>query len=314
MPDPNKVHRENINKADFNYMFFCMMAVAVALNIFLTWIDIEGGSIYNSMFTGISGLMFWLFFWVKDDNTMGPITDYIKVPISTRLTLSSALYLAGLAAPFILYGITKLFQTSYNVTKLAIPLFGSSIEQAFQTYSAANVGNSMSWTIFLVMFDAGTMETFVYNLGLPMISVLFGLLIFQLASKDGKTLFFMSKKTFVLIVSVILIPTLAFALSHVMNKTYGLVEFVFASGFLILSNSSIYFMGMMILFWVGYHQANNLLALIIKYGFIEVANGFMSWFGFIFIPFILLVLYYVINNFDQVVTDWKLWWNSKANV
>ena len=312
MPNPFKVHRKNINRSDFNYLFFCMITVAVALSIYLDWKGVEGGGIYSSMFFGISGLMFWVFFWIKDDNTMKPITDYIRIPISTKLTLGSTLYLIGLACPFILYFISKSLNSSYNITNLSVPLFGSAIDQAFQTYSAAEISNNMAWRIFLVMFDAGTMETFVYNIGFPIISVLFGLLIFNYISKDGQTALFMSKKVFVVLIAVFLMPAGLFTLSHLMNSTYGFIEFVVASLFLIFSNASIYLMGMMALFWVGYHQANNLLALIIKYGFSEVAKGFQSWFGLMFTIFILLVSYYVVTHFPQTWYDLRDWWKNKG--
>lgn len=289
-----------------------MLVIAVALNIYLEWIGVQGGGIYSSMFFGISGLMFWVFFWIKDDNTLKPITDYIRVPISTKLSVSSTLYLIGLPFPAILYGITRMFGSSYNVTELATPLFGSAIDQAFQTFSAADVSNSMAWRIFLVMYDAGTMETFVYNIGLPIISVFFGLLIFMLASKDGEYLLFISKKWFVILFAVFFMPAVAFVLSHVMNDTYGPVQFFVASLFLLFSNGSIYIMGMMAMFWVGYHQGNNLLALILKYGGAQVAEGFASWFGLIFVPFILLLVYYVVTHFPQTWYDLRDWWQSRG--
>ena len=53
-------------------------------------------------------------------------------------------------------------------------------------FSVANIENNMAWKIVLVMFEAGTLETFVYQIGIPIISVIFGMLFFNLLTRSRK--------------------------------------------------------------------------------------------------------------------------------
>ena len=316
MPNPKKVHRRDITLGDHS-LFFFLISVAIGLAIFLAWKEVNAGYIYFSMFVGIIALMFLALLWMKDDDSLKPITEYIRIPLSSKLTIGTFMYFTGLCVPFLLFFIVKLigmkFGISYNITRLSVPIFGNAIDNAFTDYSVANIENSMAWKIVLVMFEAGTLETFVYQVGIPIISVIFGLMFFKLFTrgKEQSTVLGMSRKIFVLIFSVFVMPVLLFTLSHQMNATYTLKEYISASVFLMLSNSSLYVFGFMVLFWVGYHQSNNLLALIIKYGFADVMKGFASWFGLLFIPFILLIFFFFITRLPQTGYDIRDWWKSK---
>ncbi len=284
------------------------MFIAVILSIYLAWRDVKAGYIYIMMFFGITTLLFLVFLWIKDDRNMKPVTEYIKVPISTSLELGGLFYVVGFAIPFVLQGIVRIF-SSYNITNLSIPLFSAGINNAFQTFSTAEVGNSMAWKIFITMFDAGNMETFVYNFGLPIIGVLIALFTFKLPSSDGERWLFISRKWFVVIFGVMILPTLLFVLSHLMNQNYGFKEFVIAGIFLVVANISIYLFGVFVLFWAGYHQANNLLALIMEEGLGKVAEGFVSWFGLIFLIYFLLIILFLIRNSGQVFKELG-WWGG----
>ena len=93
MPNPNKSFQSNINGKDYSFLWFILLFIAFIGSLFQQWNGIQAGVIYVSMFTGFSIMLFLLFFFIKDDNGMKPISNYIKVPISTSTSLSSFMYL-----------------------------------------------------------------------------------------------------------------------------------------------------------------------------------------------------------------------------
>ena len=313
MPNPNKVHRTNLNKADFNYLFFAYIFIAVVINTYLMWKDVQAGLIYLTMFLSISVLMGLIFFWVKDDAHMGPITHFVKIPIASKLTLAVLFDLVGFATPILLKIILTLSSSSFSVTSLSVPLFGAGINKAFQSFSTAEIGNTMSWKLFSMVYDAGTIETYVYNFGLVLTGVMVALLIVLLISKIADNNINKKSKAkfwFVIIFSTLIQPVLLFILSHVMNKTYKFKEFIMAGLFLMFANVTIYFFGSFLLFWTGYHQANNLMYLIEVDGLAAVFGGFISIFGLFFLLIKGLEIFFVLNNWDLVRKD-LFQWKSK---
>ena len=247
------------------------------------------------MFFAIVSSITLLQFWLKDDDKLKPITDFVKVPIASKLTIACASYLSGFVAPFLVQLVIKVFKGAFNVTSLAIPLFGAELAAGAQSYSTSEILSSMAWKIYNIVFVAGTKETFTYNFGTIILGVVGGLTIFMLASKNERTLIGLSRKHFV-IGFAFLVSILAFVFSHLMNGSYTLNNFIWAAIFLLISNISIYLGGIMFSFWMGYHQGNNLLWLITEEGFRTVAEGFVSWFGLVFVLVFGLIVFYVIRK------------------
>ena len=279
MPNPNKSFQSNINGKDYSFLWFILLFIAFIGSLFQQWNGIQAGVIYVSMFTGFSIMLFLLFFFIKDDNGMKPISNYIKVPISTSTSLSSFMYLIGLTIPFLVNAIVGLF-TSFSLTSLSIPLFSGGTTSNVVSLSVAQFEESMGWKIFNIFFVAGTIETFVYNFGLMIFGAFIGIGILKLIN-GGNDLSFMKKSTFVIMVALI-ISVSFFIFSHTMNGTYTPMAFILAGLFLLISNITIYKAGIFLIFWAGYHQSNNLLYLIKTLGLVPVFEGFLCIFGLVF--------------------------------
>ena len=86
--------------------------------------------------------------------------------------------------------------------------------------------------------------------------------------------------------------------------------FIAAGIFLLVANYSIFVKGVFLLFWVGWHQGNNLLDLINKNSLGAVAGGFVSWFGLIFFVFLALLIFFVIRKNSEVWREFKSWFFS----
>lgn len=296
----------DINEQDLDLLMFFNFFIAFVGSIFLAWNEVQAGLIYAFMFLGIVCIMFLMFFFLKDDDELKPITEYVRIPFSSfGSTLTAVFYLIGLVLPIIVQFVLSLTTKAYTAVSFSVPLFGADIRSGVQSFSAARIGESMPWKLFTVMFTAGNGETFVYNFGTVLIGALIGIWTLKLLN-DGKDLPFMRKRTFVLLFAFGM-SVLLFALSHLMNSTYDLQNFIIASLFLLVSNISIYLGGVFLALWAGYHQTNNLLWLIQEEGLREVINGFISWFGLLYLIYLALLIWYVLRNGDRVSAEFRRW-------
>lgn len=307
MPNPEKVHVSSLNKKNFNILLFFNFFIAFVGSVFLAWNGVTAGIVYSFMFVGIISLIFMVTLFLRDDNSLKPITDFAKIPISTSLGLASLFYLVGMLIPAVVKGVLGIFKTSFSITSLSIPLFGTQITSA-QSFSTVEIGASMPWRIFNIMFTAGNMETLVFNFGTIIVGVLIGWFTLKLIN-GGEDLGFISKKTFILGFAFA-VSVLLFLLSHLMNQTYMATQFFVAGVFLLVANFSIYLAGVFLSFWAGYHQSSNLFYLIEVDGFVAVAEGFVSWFGLLFLVYLALIIFYVIRNWDTVKAEFSRWLGS----
>lgn len=306
-------HVSNINKQNFNFLLFFKLIVAFAGSIFLAWNDVQAGMIYTLMFVGATALLFLVFFMLKDDNSLKPITNYIKIPFATKTTLAVLFYLVGFAVPIILKLIFKLVGAGFNIVSLSIPLFGADLANAkFQTFSTAEIGTSMPWIVFVIKWVAGTIETYVFNFVFVLLGILVGIFIWQLLADDNQRAGILSKRPFIIFFGF-LFSVLGFVASHALNSTYAGVMFFIAGIFLAVSNISIYFFGAFLTFWAGYHESNNNLFLIDVHGLRTVFfEGYVSWYGLFFAVFMLLLIYYTIRKFQsgELQRDLRAWFKS----
>ena len=307
MPDPNKVHRKNLNQKDFNLLFFTNIVIAFLGSVFLAWKGVNAGFIYALMFLGTVGIMVLVNLFLSDDNSLKPISNYIRIPIASKNTLALFFYTSGFLLPILINLILKIAKSSFSLVSLSIPLFGADIAAGSQSFASAEIGESMAWKIFSIMFVAGNMETFTYNFGMVLFGVLMAILVLRLINEE-KDLGFIPRRWFVLFIAFMM-SILAFMISHALNSTYTGTAFVVAGVFLLVSNISIYNVGVFLLFWAGWHQANNLLYLIGVYGAKSVLAGFISWFGLIYLGYWILILFFLIRKWPQVAKDLGTWAN-----
>lgn len=310
MPSARRSHRRDINKKDFNLLVFVIFIVAFFGSIFMAWNMITAGIIYSLMFVGTWSSIGMIFFWISDDRRMKPITDYALIPIASSMPLAAFFFLVSLTIPIFIQLLLGLFSSPYNVTQLAVPLFGAQIRTSLQSFSVAQIGSSMPWKIFTICFSAGANETLTYNFGLVLIGVICGLFLYSLLTDKKEINLFgiipVSKRFFVMAFAQIF-AFAGFGASHVLNQTYSPANFVFAVAFLFVANMSIYFGGAFLSFWIGYHMSNNFVWLVQVEGFGAVMMGFVSLFGAFFIPLILLLINYVVRHWDAVMEDFGNW-------
>jgi hypothetical protein len=295
----------SLNKENFSLLMLVNFSMAFIGSIFLAWNGVQAGIVYTLMFVGILALMFLVFIFLKDDNTLKPITNYVGIPISTKLSLSVLFYLFGIVLPFVLNFVIGFFSKGFSITNYSVPLFASDILAGGQSFATASFGESMSWKLFNMMFVAGNIETLVYNFGLILLFVLIGVFILKLINGSKKS---EGNRYFVLIFSFAM-TTVLFSISHLLNQSYGLEQFIIAGFFLLIANTSIYLSGVFLSFWAGYHQSNNLLYLIQVEGLVPVLNGFLDWFGVLFIIYIGLQIYFLLTNWELVKKDFTKWLN-----
>jgi hypothetical protein len=288
----------DLSKSNLDLLLFVNLMIGLIGSIFLAWRGIDAGIIYSFLFLGTIAGLFLVFFHLKDDKTLKPITKYVRIPISSSQYLSGSLYLLGLLAPLLVQLILSAFFGGFAVSDLRIPVFGQEINNQLQSFSAAEIGGSMAWRIFIIMFVAGNVETFAYNFGIPIIGILMGYYVLKLYN-DVKPIGFVSAKGFILSFALVF-STILFVVSHVLNSNYATnTAFVIAAVFLIVANVSIYLAGFMLVFWAGYHQTSNLIYLVQTYGFQEVFAGFISPFGLIFAVYLALIAYSVLRSLPK---------------
>ena len=292
----------DLGKANLDLLLFVNLMIGLTGSIFLAWRGIDAGIIYSFLFLGTVAGLFLVFFHLKDDRGLKPITRYVRIPITSSQYLSGSLYLLGLLAPFLIQFVLSVAFGGFVVSDLRVPVFGQEINNQLQSFSAAEIGGSMAWRIFIIMFVAGNIETFAYNFGIPIIGILMGYYVLKLFN-DVKNIGFVTPKAFILSFALAF-STILFVVSHVLNANYVTnTAFVIAAVFLIVSNISIYLAGFMLVFWAGYHQTNNLIYLIQQYGFSEVFAGFISPFGLIFALYLALIAYSVLRNLPKAQAE-----------
>ncbi len=280
---------------NYNLLLLLVVVIAVLGSLFLAWKNVHAGIIYTLMFvTGIALIYFVTLLLKGEDKDLQGLTKFAKVPFSSTLGLSAFFGLIGFGLPVVLKLIFQ--STSFNVTNLSIPLFGAGIDTAFQSFSAAEIGSSLSWQLFTTMFTAGVIETMIFNFITVYIGIGLGVVVFKLLGGGREKL---GVGRWPVLVFAFIFSIVVFALSHLMNSTYDLSAFIFAGIFLLVANISIYVSGAFIMFWVFYHMSNNLMYLVELKGLgVILADGFFSGFGILFVSLLVLMIYFVISRWS----------------
>lgn len=278
------------------YFFFVVFLVGVT---FLMFKGVLAGTIYTIMILGGLLSLFFSFQFVKGEGGVrNTLNRFARVPFSEKLGLSVLFFLAGFLFPIVLQFVFGLFGSGFSVTSFSVPLFGNQLSG--QSFSAAVVGSSPAWNFFVTSFSAGVGESLVFNFALVFAGLLLSLLFVRLLSKRG----FVPGRFLVVFLSLFFVGCL-FVGAHVLNSTYvGFGAFFAAFVFVMVANISIYFFGVLLTFWIGYHISNNQLWLIGQYGWdVFVRDVLFSWYGGFLLLFFVLLFYYLLNNWFFVRRD-----------
>ena len=297
---------------DFNLLLYINLVITIVGIIYLAWKKFDAGYIYFIMISGFFTLISMTFLFVKNEKSIRGLTNYIKIPFAVNLGLACFFYLMGKLMPYVIELVIVFFKgvfgvgQGFHVHSFAIPFFGSEINQAYTSFSTAQIGISQSMENFVIEFVSGNCETFVYNFGAMIIGGVVGIGLFNLMSSDGKKVGFLSKKFFILIVAFVF-SIATFMISHTLNGSYSGFMFVVAGLFLLVGNFSIYKLGVFLSFWFGYHQSNNQIWLITQEGFRQVMSGYISVYGVIYFFMFGVIIFYVIRNWSSIKVSFRKW-------
>jgi hypothetical protein len=301
----NITQAKQLNKVDFNFLMLVFLAVSFAGLWFLASKGVNTALIYTLMFLGSGVFLSLIFVWVKDDNTIGGLTQYFPIPLSKGLPMAIVAYLGLFAIPIIISLISV--NVSASVADWNAPLMGTG-DLGGQTFSAIETGQSIENKLFTIGVVAGTHETFAFNFVAVYISAIIALFIFQLMSKKDKVLG-IEKGKFIKVVAL-LITTIAFIGIHLLNGSYQGINYVIAGGFILLMNIFVYYFRVPIEGVIGWHTGNNLTFLYYLEGAKVFFSGFLSLFGGLFIFFHALMIFYIVLRWDEVKKDFQNWANS----
>lgn len=285
------------SKYDFNFnaLLVWLLILMLIANGWLVAKKIDAGIIFWTFLVSAMIGIFFIQFSTKGEPMQSNIGRYLRAPFETSNALACFSYLAGFSIAIIVQTIMKLINaiigTGFSITSFSIPLFsGDLLSGISQSFATVEVANSMPWKLFILVYDAGTSEEFIFSFAIMFIMTAFLLLLFQ---KTERPLGF-KKDNFVIILAMIL-STILFVGAHQLNSTYSVgYMFLIAGIFKLVSIIGIYFYGLFLTFWIGFHQSNNLMYLIETEGFIQVINGMFSWFGLVFFGTILVCVLYLL--------------------
>lgn len=310
MPDPKKVHSANLNSRSWPILLFFMLLMSAFGLWYAESRGVPSAVIYLSMLSGGFLVFAILSLAVKNDNTLSPVTNYARIPFSTTLPLSAFMYVAGSLLPIIVTLGLSLFasQTSaFSVVQVSQSFSSNQLSGFAQSFNIAEISLSPAWKLFFEVYVAGTVETFVFNFALPFAVVFAMHLVFKLLNRNPE------KTPNLILFLSLLIVSAGFIFAHTLNSTYVTpTMFLVAGGFLLLLNYSIYYSGFFLIFWLGYHQVNNLIYLFLSPEFTTASfqQGFISVFGVLYVGMFALVVYYMVSRWPQVRADVRRWWNA----
>jgi hypothetical protein len=293
MPSVTKFHSRNYD-VPFNVLLIVLLLFTVIGNLWLVLNEIYSGVVYFTFFTG-GIISYVIILTLGGEGIKTKLGGVLRAPFSVSLGLASISYLAGWVAPFVLQGIIssigKIMNFSFSITSLSIPLFtgAGSLFGIGQSFAQVEIAESIPWKLFTIVFSAGTGEEFIFSF----VTMFIFSAVLLLALRGVDKPLGLEKDNFI-IGTAILLSTILFVGAHSLNGTYTLwYMFLIAGIFKLVSLVGIYYYGLFLTFFMGYHSANNQLYLIETDGFISVLNGFISWYGVLFVLLFLAIIGYI---------------------
>ena len=291
----------SFNSSNFGLWTLANLILSLVGTTFLAINGVKSGTVYLALFVSPMALLVLVTLFRKNEDK--PIKE-LALPFSQRFNVDLFTHAVGFWLPMLLS--IGLALTPLSV--LQTPLFANDIiEGTQQSFSTATIEGSIQTKIFNIMYVAGTEESYTYSWMAVWIGAILGLLIAKLLGFKKKS---SAKKTTVTVVSYGF-AIITFISSHMINGSYDSPgKFIFAGIFMFLNIWTIFKIGVPLAFWIGYHQANNLIYLYNVLGGATVTKGFFGVFGLVFISLNLLVAFYLIKNSDKVIKDMKWWWRT----
>lgn len=288
---------------DYALLLFIKIIMALVGVGYMAAKGIQTGYIYVTMFLIGVGILFMGGLLLKND--MKRVTQFIKVPFVTSSLVAAIAYIIGRGLPILLYGVSNVFNLKLQVYELSLSVWGKGIISG-QTFAAAQIESSPAWTLFNLELTAGTIETFFYNFALVVAGVLIGYWIVSRFVDDNVIKRSAGYKALIMLIAFSL-SMLIFAGSHALNDNYVGWMYVAAAIFLAVSNMTIYWVFVPLMFWLGYHESNNLVAYAAQFGWAAVGKGYLSWYGILSVGVIILTIFFILRKSDKIGDAYSAW-------
>ena len=289
---------------NFNLLFYTMIIFVMAVSYYLyVKYQEQAGLVYFGLILIGACVFTYTQFFSKKDETYRDIHEHMRVPITTIIGVSSFVYIIGWIIRYALQLITQF--TGLNLTSIfTIPLTSISDKATFLTFQSATVANSPGYTLFNLVINAGVTETLLFNLISVMVGIIITIGIMKMLKLD-------TTKSPLPLIGGIILSLATFVFLHNMNTTYTLGAFIFAGAFILISNIAIYYAGIPIMLFVGFHQANNWIYMIGAKGLTYTLKALTGTFiGWVSIIYLLLIIVCVIKYRAEIIAFLK---NTKKN-
>lgn len=303
-----KTFPDKFNDYQVGILTFVLLVASIAGTVFLASKNLQAGVIYLAFMAGGVVAFVFLTTFAKDEDKPNTV---LRVPLAKKFSLSAVTFLLGLLTPL---GFTALSQLLKNLSFKTlipsvvrsfsiVPLFAGEILGTTQSFAVAEIAEKASTQLFNIGFVAGLDEALIFGWFTMHFGVAIGYFVLKALSKEGTSI----NNPFVLRVFGYATSGLLFVGAHKLNGSYQGYEFLVAFIFMMVHNITIYEGAIPITFWMGFHMTYNILFLMKILGIVTTLNGFLSIFGAVFIPVVILLVYYIANNKETVwddVTEW----------
>lgn len=275
---------ENINLATVPFHLTRFSYVAIVIWV-LASIGLAAGTLYLTLITLSTILLFWSFFLFREEQFMFNMIpfefDFKKLIFSYTVGFFIPLFLLLIAFFVDIFGGLKNFYTAF-VSFAFAPLVSFNLPGTVESFAAIKAQNNPFLTWFVVSPGASTIEEIVMGFSFVIIGGFMVIGILSLFNYIFKLN--INKKTQMkwFFYGGLLVSVLAFAGIHFFNDTYvgNPKLFLFAALFRLIINASIYMTrGLGLFFAIAIHQMNNNISLGLE-GFF---NGILNPLGLLIV-------------------------------
>ena len=260
--------------------------VLFSLNIvglfFLFAKGVQEASFYFSLAMLFPTLFFLIWFFIGNSQII-----FKKIPIKQNTVQGTQMFVVG----FLLVIFMRLLGIVSSKFMQPQFMFGQKLFQAFA------IGESRFWNFYITSFTAGIIEELVFGLTFVAIGIIFA---YWFRNQWGLDFGETGNYYFQIIIgsAFSIIP---FVIFHQFNPTYTTQMFIIAGIFRFLMNIVIWTFGS-ITFGMGYHIANNMLAL----SFATVIGALFSPLGLIILLIFGTMIINAIRNWKEIDTSFGL--------
>lgn len=295
-----------LKKVAINVILVIGIVFALIGLYWLTQLGLPAGPGYLWLF--VIGLIFVVIAVIAK---LSGIDFWIEIPISKTTERSVLMLFLGMFSLVIIIMLSTITGLQFYSPFVMAPLSSFSLGIGTETFSALKAATSPFWTFFISVVSAPVIEELVLGFGFVLMgSLMLGWGLRKLLKID----FGEGNKTWDFVMSMIFSVVL-FSVLHMFNSTYldangNLIVgmFMFAASFRLVLNILIYKFGNFgLLFAMGVHAINNLVALAKEYGWRLIVDAISSFPGGILMLVLGILLFiFAIMSVKDIIKEGKL--------